>query len=62
VIAMEKRPATAAQVRAWARRNGLRVGSRGHMPAEVYRKYNARHQAQQATNRNPSIVKETSDD
>lgn len=43
---MEKRPRTevpASVVRDWARRKGLPVGTRGHLPPSVIRQYNRTH-------------------
>lgn len=49
-----RKPATTAEVRAWAARKGLPVGSRGHMPQDVYDRFNRAHRAKVAVNNNPS--------
>lgn len=45
--------ATAAEVRAWAKKAGLVVGRRGHLPLEVVAAFNRRHRRKQFTNKNP---------
>jgi hypothetical protein len=50
---MSAAPATAADVRAWARRKGLTVGKRGHLPKDVVAAFNRAHRARKFTNANP---------
>lgn len=45
--------ATAGEVRVWAAKKGLSVGTRGHLPVEVIGAFNRAHRRRQFTNRNP---------
>lgn len=45
--------ATAGEVRVWAAKNGMKVGSRGHLPVEVIGAFNRRHRTKAFVNRNP---------
>jgi len=41
-------------VREWARKVGYEVGSRGHLPQDVIKRYNYRHRTY-AVNSNPNL-------
>ncbi len=49
----EKMNVSASMVRAWARRRGLPVGQRGHLPESVIRAFNKAHRTKQFVNSNP---------
>lgn len=49
----EVKPVPASVVRDWARRRGLTVGQRGHLPTTVIEAFNRRHPAKHFDNRNP---------
>lgn len=50
----EKTAVTAREVRAWALKKGIQVGQRGHMPQDVYDRFNRAHRSKRAVNNNPS--------
>lgn len=52
-MAGEKFQVSAATVRAWARRKGLQVGERGHLPKSVISAFNRAHRTKVFTNSNP---------
>lgn len=47
-----RNPASAADVRAWARQKGMIVGQRGHLPTAVIKAFNRSHR-RFYTDRNP---------
>lgn len=51
--------ATAADVRDWARRKGLEVGTRGHLPSGVVDQYNRAHRVKKFENTNPIARRES---
>lgn len=64
VLPHEERPVVSPSVvREWAKKEGLTVGVRGHLPKEVIEQFNARHRKSRAENRNPwaGSRKESSD-
>lgn len=52
VLVPAPRRASIAEVRAWAKRKGLPVGERGHVPEEYIRRFNRTHK-QKAQSCNP---------
>jgi len=50
----EVQEATAAEVRAWARKRGIPVGNRGHIDRVVIGAFNRAHRVKQFTSKNPS--------
>jgi hypothetical protein len=49
------RTANAADVRAWARRRQIEVGSRGHIAQDLIDEYNRRNDRNQFENTNPAL-------
>lgn len=47
----------AGYVREWARKRGLRVGLRGHLPQEVIDAFNKAHRTKHFSTKNPSTLK-----
>lgn len=52
-----KRPATAAEVRAWGREHGFTTGNRGHLPEALVKAYNHRHHKRVFESSNPWTAK-----
>lgn len=46
----------AAYVRAWARKRGYSVGSRGHLPEEVAEAFNRAHRTKRYVSKNPALA------
>lgn len=50
------KPASIAEVRAWARKKGLPVGARGHLTEAMIRAYNRGHH-RHAISANPKVTR-----
>jgi hypothetical protein len=53
----EKTEVGADVVRAWGRKNGYKVGNRGHLSLDLIDTFNRRHRKQRHTSKNPSATR-----
>lgn len=53
----DKTPVDASEVRAWLRKRGHAIGSRGHLPESLIREFNHRHHQKIYVSGNPRTQK-----